>query len=149
MFFKKQKAIFNPEELKKIQAQVCQSESQTSGEIRIFIESHCHWVDPLWRAREVFLNLKMQETQNRNAVLIYIASDDHDFALFADKGLYQLIQAEQWNQLANQLAKSFYEERFCEGLCSCILSVGELLNQHFPMHGEQKNELPDEIVFGH
>lgn len=148
MFFRKKQAIFEPEELKKIQEQVCLSESRTSGEIRIFIESHCRWVDPLIRAREIFINLKMHQTRNRNAVLIYIASEDHDFALFADSGLYQCIAPLQWKQLANQLANAFYHQHYCDGLCNCIQAVGSLLTQHFPLHGEQKNELPDEIVFG-
>ena len=57
------------------------AEKETSGEIRFYIESKCRFVDPLDRAAEIFLHLKMNETANRNAVLVYIATDHRQLAV--------------------------------------------------------------------
>ena len=62
------------------------AEAKTSGEIRIFIESRCKWTDTIRRAEEIFIQLKMTKTEFRNAVLIYIAYKDREFAIFGDNG---------------------------------------------------------------
>ena len=43
-------------------------------------------MDPLDRAAEIFWSLKMDHTQHRNSVLLYVAIRDHQFAIFADQG---------------------------------------------------------------
>ena len=47
------------------------AEMQTSGEVRLYVESHCKMVDPLDRAKEIFSQLEMAKTQDRNGVLLY------------------------------------------------------------------------------
>ena len=54
-----------------------EAEKNTSGEVRVFVERKCKYVDPVDRAKEIFFNLKMDKTKDRNAVLLYIAMDDH------------------------------------------------------------------------
>ncbi len=72
--FSRKKAFFTPEENEKIIHSIQQAEMQTSGEIRIFVESRCKYVDALDRAKEIFTNLEMEKTELRNGVLFYIAS---------------------------------------------------------------------------
>ncbi len=64
------------------------AEKETSGEVRLYIENKCRFVDPLDRAAEIFLQLKMNETANRNAVLVYVAKQHRQLAVFADEGIY-------------------------------------------------------------
>ncbi len=43
----------------------------------------------------------------------------------------------------------FDKENFANGIRQCITDVGEALHFHFPYDGDtDKNELPDDIVFG-
>ena len=43
----------------------------------------------------------------------------------------------------------FKKHHYAEGLVNVILKIGELLKTHFPYEaGTDKNELPDDIVFG-
>lgn len=44
-----------------------------------------------------FFGLKMQDTDHRNAVLLYIAMKSHEVALFADEGIYKAVGATYWN----------------------------------------------------
>lgn len=66
------------------------SEQKTSGEIRVYIESRCKYVNPIDRASELFWLLQMDHTQERNAVLIYIASKDHQVAIWGDDGIHKI-----------------------------------------------------------
>jgi uncharacterized membrane protein len=127
---------------------VREQEKGTSGEIRLFIESKCSFVNPIERAKEIFLNLKMYETEDRNAVLIYIAFKDQDFALFCDSGMNKKTDSSFWKKESSTLAKSFYQKNYVDGMLACIKNVGEEMRKQFPTHGEAKNELPDEIIFG-
>ena len=70
-FFKKP-AFFTPQEQEEIVQAIQEAEKRTSGEVRVFIESRCKYVDPLDRAVEIFYGLKMDKTAEKNAVLVYL-----------------------------------------------------------------------------
>lgn len=146
--FSKVQYLFSKEENERILDCVRDNEKTTSGEIRIFIESHCPFMDPLMRAYELFSRLGMQQTADRNSVLIYIAYKDHDFALYSDKNIFEKTTQQFWLAQSKNLVRGFYEKKYTETLIACINDVGAELNRYFPFHGENKNELPDEIVFG-
>lgn len=148
MWFRKSTPLFSTSEIQSIQQKVKLSEANTSGEIRIYIEMNCRWMEPVRRAAEIFHELRMFQTVNRNAVLIYLAYADHDFALYADKGIYTHAAPGFWELEAKKLARSFHQKAYMDGLSGTIDAVGKLLTQHYPLHGENKNELPDEIIFG-
>ncbi|MEZ5045472.1 MAG: TPM domain-containing protein [Chitinophagaceae bacterium] len=148
MFWKKSNSFYNQEEAAILQNAVQKNELHTSGEIRICVESRCYYIDPLDRARELFYQLKMYETKERNAILIYIAYKDKDFAIFGDAAIYNKEDAVKWKQESTLLAKHFHRSNFLEGLLTTINNIGSILTLHFPNKGQQKNELPDEIVFG-
>ena len=49
------------------------AELKTTGEVRVFVEARCAYVDPMDRAKEIFSQLAMDQTERRNAVIIYMA----------------------------------------------------------------------------
>ena len=125
-----------------------ENESYTSGEIRIYIEKHCSESEASIKAKEIFHQLKMYNTQNRNAVLIYIAYKDKVFCLHGDKAIFEKIDAAFWQNQSAALATYFSKKENVRGIIHCIQQLGNQLITHFPSQGEQKNELPDDIIFG-
>lgn len=126
-----------------------EAERQTSGEIRVYIESRCRFVDPIDRAAEIFWSLRMDQTDDRNAVLLYVAVKDHQFAIFADKGIYEKLGPEFWHREIDEMSRHFGEHRYTEALLYVIRDAGEALQQHFPYNAHaDRNELPDDIIFG-
>lgn len=149
LFKKKPESYFNEQEKEKIVAAIREAERRTSGEVRIFIENHCTYVNPLHRAQEVFWNLKMSETKERNGVLVYIAMKDHQLAVYGDEGIHQKVGSEFWNKEVQMMLAEFRQQHFADGLAAIILDIGVALTQHFPYNEQtDKNELPDDIVFG-
>jgi uncharacterized membrane protein len=145
----KKKPLFSEAENAKIVEAIKSSELLTSGEIRIYIESKNPMVSTIDRASEIFFNLKMQETAQRNAVLLYLAYKDKEVAIFGDEGIHQQVGTEFWNNQVKQMVKLFKENNLTEGIVKCITEVGHVLVEKFPHQGiMDKNELPDEIVFG-
>ena len=149
IFKPKQQQFFSAEEETKILEAIRAVEKETSGEVRLYIESKCRFVDPLDRAVEVFLHLKMDETVNHNAVLVYIATEHRQLALIGDVGIFNKTGQQFWNEQVKLMLKEFKKENYAEGLVEVIQKVGHALCTYFPYDAAtDKNELPDDIVFG-
>ena len=149
-FFKRKPTeFFPPKEKEKILSAIKTAEQRTSGEVRVFVESHCRFVDAIDRAHEIFYGLKMQETDQRNAVLVYVALKDRQLALFADDGIYKKAGAAFWNSEVKVMLSQFNKENYADGIAQVVLEIGQVLSTNFPYEAStDKNELPDDIVFG-
>ena len=143
------KGLFSSDESARIVEAIRATEQQTSGEIRVFIESRCKFVDPLDRAAEIFWNLKMDHTVHRNSVLLYVAVKDHQFAIFADRGIHEKLGNEFWQKEVSLMTRHFRVNHYLEAILNVIYDTGQALHTHFPFDpNADKNELPDDIVFG-
>src|SRR5437868_4773040 len=103
----KKKEFFSAEDKAEIVEAIRLAEKETSGEIRIYVEGKNPFVDPIDRAAEVFFKLKMQKTEHRNAVLLYIAMKHKELALFADEGIYIKTGADYWNNEVKLMLSRF------------------------------------------
>jgi uncharacterized membrane protein len=150
LFKSKKRPLLPPEDQNKIVEAIQVAERNTSGELRVFMESRCSYVDPMDRAKEVFFNLKMDRTEDHNAVLIYVALTDRQMALYGDEGIYRKTGGDPyWKYELDILRRFFQEGSIAEGIASCALNIGKALSEHFPYDTDtDKNELPDDIVFG-
>lgn len=145
----RKKEFFAEAEQQQIVAAIKAAEQQTSGEIRVFVESHCRYVDPLDRATEVFLGLKMEKTIARNGVLVYVAIKDRQLALFGDRGIHEKVGNEFWNREVRLILSHFNKTSYGDGIAQVVTEIGEALRLHFPYDkSSDTNELPDDIVFG-
>ena len=124
------------------------AEKQTSGEIRLFMEQRCAFLNPLDRAKEVFAELEMFKTKDRNAVLLYIATKDHQLAVLGDEGIYQKMGQAFWDSEVKLILSEFKQHHFIDGVCKIIGDVGVALRENFPYESDDKNELDDGIVYG-
>lgn len=147
-FFKK-KEHFSEEEKAKIVNAIRHAEQQTSGEVRVYVESRNPLMDPVERAATLFFKLKMDKTDHRNGVLLYVAVKDKEIALFGDEGIYKATGKPFWDNAVRNMISHITVDDFCAGMVTCIHTVGETLKEKFPyIKSEDKNELPDDIIFG-
>ena len=121
------------------------AESNTSGEIRVHLERHTD-LDPLTRAKEIFHILKMDNTKEENGVLIYIAVDDHRFAICGDRGINKKVPAHFWETTRDTMSASFKKGKFKQGIIEGVQHAGERLSIYFPWKHGDTNELSDEIT---
>jgi uncharacterized membrane protein len=145
----KKKPFFSQEDNETIVQSIRDAEKQTSGEIRVFVESKCRFIDPLDRAYEIFTQLKMEKTEQRNGVLFYVALKDRQLAIFADSGIHQAVGEQYWKDVVKHILVFFNKENYALGIKECVLKIAEALQSYFPYDAAtDKNELPDEIIFG-
>ncbi|AOW09376.1 TPM domain-containing protein [Flavobacterium gilvum] len=123
------------------------AEKNTSGEIRVHIEKTTSLV-PYERAKEVFHELKMNETELKNGVLIYLAVEDKTFAICGDKGINDVVVTDFWDSTRDAMVAQFKQGNFKQGLIDGILKAGNELKKYFPWQEGDTNELSNEISKG-
>ena len=138
--------LLNHEEDRRVVEAIQEAEKNTSGEIKVHIENHCRGhVEE--RSLNIFNHLKMNETQLRNGVLIYLAIKDRKFAILGDEGINKVVGDGFWNDVKDLMLSYFKEGRFTEGLEMGIQRCGEKLKAFFPYQSDDVNEIPDDISY--
>ena len=140
----KVKAFLHQLDEKRIVAAIAESERHTSGQIRVFI-SDKEIESAFERAKARFVALGMEQTRNRNAVLIYFAPRSHQFAVVGDTAVHERCGEEFWRQLIGVMQESLKNRQFTEAVILAVEKCGALLAQHFPPDADGTNELPDQI----
>src|SRR6476469_6329065 len=112
----RKKEFFSKQESQLIVDAIKNAERQTSGEVRLYVESRCKFVNPLDRAAEIFFGLKMEETAERNGVLVYVAIKDRQLAVFGDKGIHEKVGDDFWEKEVGQMISHFNSENYAKGL---------------------------------
>lgn len=122
------------------------AESQTSGQIRVYIQRGKLNVDPLIAAQKKFHRLGMHRTPERNAVLIFVAPRVHKFAVVGDRAIHEKCREQFWQRLVETMRAHFKNEKFNHALVEAIEEAGKALAAHFPRRSTSPKELPDDIV---
>ncbi|MFN8135910.1 MAG: TPM domain-containing protein [Bacteroidales bacterium] len=138
--------FFTAQQQDEIRQAILNAELDTSGEIRVHIENTCTG-EVLDRALAVFQKLGMENTENRNGVLIYLAVKNRKFAIIGDKAIHEVVTENFWDSVKNKMMNHFRENQFTEGLIEAISETGTKLKKHFPHLPDDTNELPDDISF--
>lgn len=148
-FFQRSRNWLDPQVSERVAAAIGSAEKLTSGEIRVFTERHCSYVDAVDRAAELFAQLGMHRTQQRNAVLVYWAVKDRQVAIYADQGIHEKLEQSYWNDCVQRMLMHFRSNDAARALEGCIAEVGDSLKKHFPYDpSSDRNELSDEMLIG-
>lgn len=137
--------MLNKEELQRIVESIQLAESHTSAEIRVCVARQCKG-DPLEAAFKKFHQLKMDTTQLRNGVLIYVSPSHHKAAIFGDQGIHDAVNGDFWDEALAKMLTHFKKGEITEGICKGVGKVGELIKSRYPVLENDVNELGDEVI---
>ncbi len=113
-------------------AAICDAELKTSGQIRVSI-SPKHIDDPVASAQAEFMRLGMNQSPERNGVLIFVAPRAHKFAVIGDEAVHAKCGDEFWRKLADAMSGYFRKGEFTPGIIHGVQKAGDLLAEHFPL----------------
>ncbi|MES2651938.1 MAG: TPM domain-containing protein [Bacteroidota bacterium] len=139
-------SIFSKNEQELIANAIATAEKATSGEIRIAIDKHCHG-NAFDRATQYFSELGMDKTAQHNGVLIYLAHEDHKFAIIGDRGIDNVVPDDFWETAQVAMKAHFLSGNIAEGIIAGISLAGEKLALFFPYQNGDVNELPNDIIY--
>jgi len=120
------------------------AEKQTSGEIAVCLKKRIKG-DVFDAAKKFFDEKELYKTKDRNAVLVFLAYEDHKLAILGDEGINAKVPDGFWDSTVEIMTSNFKEGRYAEGLEKGILNIGEELKRDFPWQEDDVNELADDI----
>ncbi|PHS50960.1 MAG: hypothetical protein COB01_11555 [Lutibacter sp.] len=144
---KKMNDFLTPSQEQQIIEAIKSAEKNTSGEIRVHIENNTE-KPPMERALEVFYLLKMDATDLKNGVLLYVATESKKLAILGDEGINTKVPDNFWDTEKELMLSNFAQGEFAKGMELAILEVGKKLKEFFPYQSNDTNELSDEISKG-
>jgi uncharacterized membrane protein len=133
---------------RRITQAIKKAEGRTSGQIRVFVQRGDFEDEALPRAKRKFIQLGMQKTRDRNAVLIFVAPRARKHAVVGDVGVHEKCGHEFWQRLVDTMRSHFQKQEFDRAIMHAINEVGKVLSIHFPRTADTINELPDEVAQG-
>ncbi len=137
--------LTNPQMASLVEA-IQTAENQSSGEIRIHIDSNTE-ANNAEIAYEVFKTLCQGKTIEHNAVLFHVNFEQQYLTIIGDEGIHNKVQQNFWDKMHDEITTAFSKGNYFNGLQKAILETGVELKNHFPIVGENPNELPNEITF--
>jgi len=138
---------FSPDDETRIERAISEAERQTSSEIRIHVEQVCN-EDTLVHARKIFHTLKMHKTEERNAVLLYVALDDHKLALYGDEGIHATLGVRYWSNIIDIIVRKARDGDLAGGIVDGIEQLGQVLKKYYPYTDGDIDELDNAISYG-
>lgn len=127
------------------------AETTTSAEIRVHLEPRVprarlgKSLTTLDRAREVFANLGMHRTRDRNGVLLYIALGDRKLAIVGDEGIHQHVGESYWGEVRDLMVERFRQGANREAIVLAVGQIGATLARYFPRRPDDIDELPNSV----
>lgn len=144
---------FPPGLLDEIAAAVAEGERTHLGEVRLAVESRLSplvvlaGLDAVTRARQVFGQLGVWDTEHNNGVLVYVLLAEHRIEIVADRGIARHVMPEEWAAACAHMRDAYARGQWREGSLQGIADVHALLQRHFPGDGKSRlDELPDRPV---
>jgi uncharacterized membrane protein len=130
-----------------IEREIAAHEKLHRGEVCFVVEAELSsaqlWagLSPRDRARQVFAERGVWNTEENNGVLIYLLLADRDVEIVADRGIDARVEDGDWERICRTMESHFAEGRHEEGAIAGVNAVSLLLEQHFPARGEGVDEL--------
>ncbi|MHB8108938.1 MAG: TPM domain-containing protein [Syntrophorhabdaceae bacterium] len=97
------------------------------------------------RALQAFYEKGLHRTKGNTGVLFFISILERKVWVLADKAIHEKIKQAKLDAFARMISYGIRNNDAAGALIKAIGEAGELLNQHFPAHAGDINELSDTI----
>jgi uncharacterized membrane protein len=135
--------------LKAIEAAITEGETRHRAEVRVAIEPALPMqavflgTSPRERARELFSDYRVWDTEENCGVLVYLNLADHQVEIVADRGVGRAVSADEWDAVCRTMTQAFASGAYHEGVLAALGRINALLQQHYPDDGSTRNQLPN------
>lgn len=120
------------------------------GEVRFALESRLGigavlgGMDATARARQVFAQLQVWDTELNSGVLLYLLLAEHRVEIVVDRGVARRVPQAQWDAVRDKMLQCYARGQWREGSLQGIAATHALLQVAFPVGtASQVDELPD------
>lgn len=139
--------------LDEMAAAIAAGERTHLGEVCFAIESRLaplavlDGLDAPTRARQVFAQLRVWDTERNSGVLFYVLMAEHRIEIVADRGIAARATPAEWDAICARMRESYARGQWRVGSLEGITAAHALLARHFPgSNNANPDELPDRPV---
>ena len=130
------KRYFNQQDQQAITQAVEQAEHGHVGEIQVVIEGHipcsqAYRQDAKMRARELFAELGVWDTEFNSGVLLYLNLCEQSVEIVIDRGIRKATQQQVWDNICQQLLNQMRQQHYRKAIVEAVLAIGDVLNQFY------------------
>jgi putative membrane protein len=98
------------------------------------------------RAGQLFRLAADRRTIGRTGVLLYLSLAEHRAEIVADEAIASKVAPEVWGEAMAALIGEVKAGRPAEGMAKAVHKIADVLAEHFPKTGGDRNQLPDRLV---
>jgi uncharacterized membrane protein len=138
--------------LKAIEDAITEGERHHRAEVRVIVEPSLDpqevlaGVSPRDRARELFAQYGVWDTEENCGVLVYINLADHQVEIVADRGIGRIVAASDWQAVCRTMTQGFARGDYHNSTLAALAQLNALLQEHYPDDGSTRNQLADHPV---
>lgn len=146
------KRLFPPATLQAIEQAITQGEQRHRAEVRLIVEpgldagAAFHNVSNRQRARALFAQYGVWDTEENCGVLIYINLAAREVDIVADRHVNRLVTEAEWQTICRTLTSGFAQDDYHSSTLSALEQLNTLLARHYPADGERPNQLPNDAL---
>jgi uncharacterized membrane protein len=136
--------------LKAIEDAIAEGERHHRAEVRVIVEpaldaqTVLNGMSPRERARELFAQYGVWDTEENCGVLVYINLADHQVEIVADRGVGRLIAAQDWQAVCRTMTQGFARGDYHNSTLAALAQLNALLQEHYPDDGSMRNQLTNQ-----
>ena len=140
------KKFLSEEELHRVNTKIAAAEKMMSAEIKLVIVKHC-LTSIKRKALRIFKKYKLDQTSQRNCVLILVVTTNRQFLIYGDQGIHEKVGQGFWEEIEKSITAKFKDNKMGDGLSTGIHLIGIRLAHYFPFQRDDINEISDDVVF--
>lgn len=143
---------FPPASLNEIQKIIAKGETLHRAEVRLVIEPSLSIQAVLTgtssreRALELFSLYGIWDTEENCGILIYIELADHKVEIVADRGVSQIVNETEWQEICRTMTGGFARNSYGESVVAALDKLNDLLHARFPDNDSGANQLSDQPI---
>lgn len=140
---------FDADALAAIEAAIAQGETLHAAEVRMVIEPSLDMallrdrIDARTRARALFAELRIWDTEHNNGVMLYVLLADRAFEIVADRAAARSVPDSRWQRICDQMAACYAQRDVLGGTLAAIEAIHAELAPSFPVGERNPDELPN------
>lgn len=98
------------------------------------------------RAMLEFYNHNINHTIDATGILIFVSVMERRAVVLGDKSISDKLSSEDWQHVIDRLTQGVKSKNLAQGFVDAIGLSGELLEKHFPIKPDDKNELRNQLI---
>jgi hypothetical protein len=146
------KRAFPPATLEAIEQAITQGEQRHRAEVRLIVEPGLDFraafdnVSNRQRARALFAQYGVWDTEENCGVLIYINLAAREVDIVADRHVGRAVADTEWQTICRTMTSGFARGDYHASTLSALEQLNTLLARLYPAGGERPNQLPNDAL---